>query len=80
MTRRKSIMPPNSSQSASDEFDIEKSGVGKHAKSEDHGVVAAAADDQLVAGSAYEQKLVRKLDLHIVPVAMLLYLFSFLDR
>lgn len=27
-----------------------------------------------------EQKLVRKLDLHIVPIVMLLYLFSFLDR
>lgn len=29
---------------------------------------------------ARERKLVRKLDLHIVPVVMLLYLFSFLDR
>jgi len=29
---------------------------------------------------AKEKKLVRKLDLHIVPVVMLLYLFSFLDR
>lgn len=27
-----------------------------------------------------ERKLVRKLDLHIVPIVMLLYLFSFLDR
>ena len=27
-----------------------------------------------------EKKLVRKLDLHIVPVVMLLYLLSFLDR
>lgn len=27
-----------------------------------------------------EQKLVRKLDLHIIPIVMLLYLFSFLDR
>ncbi|KAL8773501.1 MAG: hypothetical protein Q9209_001605 [Squamulea sp. 1 TL-2023] len=27
-----------------------------------------------------EQKLVRKLDLHIIPIFMLLYLFSFLDR
>ena len=27
-----------------------------------------------------EKKLVRKLDLHIVPVIMLLYLLSFLDR
>ena len=29
---------------------------------------------------AKERKLVRKLDLHIVPVVMLLYLLSFLDR
>ena len=27
-----------------------------------------------------EKKLVRKLDLHIIPVVMLLYLLSFLDR
>lgn len=29
---------------------------------------------------AAEVRLVRKLDLHIIPVVMLLYLFSFLDR
>jgi hypothetical protein len=29
---------------------------------------------------AKERQLVRKLDLYIVPVVMLLYLFSFLDR
>ena len=29
---------------------------------------------------AKERKLVRKLDFHIVPVVMLLYLLSFLDR
>lgn len=28
----------------------------------------------------YETKLVRKLDLYIIPVVMLLYLLSFLDR
>lgn len=28
----------------------------------------------------YERRLVKKLDKHIVPVIMLLYLFSFLDR
>jgi hypothetical protein len=28
----------------------------------------------------YEAKIVRKLDLYIIPVVMLLYLFSFLDR
>ena len=29
---------------------------------------------------AAERRLVRKLDLHIIPIVMLLYLFSFLDR
>lgn len=29
---------------------------------------------------AKEKKLVRKLDFHIIPVVMLLYLLSFLDR
>lgn len=29
---------------------------------------------------AAEQRLVRKLDLNIIPIVMLLYLFSFLDR
>ena len=29
---------------------------------------------------AYEKKIVRKLDLYIIPLVMLLYLFSFLDR
>ena len=29
---------------------------------------------------AKERKLIRKLDLHIIPVVMLLYLLSFLDR
>lgn len=28
----------------------------------------------------YERRLVRKLDLHIIPLVMALYLFSFLDR
>lgn len=27
-----------------------------------------------------EQKLIRKLDRHIIPIVMLLYVFSFLDR
>ena len=29
---------------------------------------------------AAEKKLIRKLDWHIIPIVMLLYLFSFLDR
>jgi hypothetical protein len=71
-------MSPDGSRSSPDELDLEKSGADKHPKSEDQ--IVATVDDQLVAGSAYEKKLVRKLDLHIVPVAMLLHLCSFLDR
>lgn len=33
-----------------------------------------------ILDSVYEAKLVRKLDLFIIPMVMLLYLFSFLDR
>ena len=29
---------------------------------------------------AAENRVVRKMDLHIIPIVMLLYLFSFLDR
>ena len=38
--------------------------------------------DELLAASAGvdERNLVRKLDLHLVPLIMGLYLFSFLDR
>ena len=36
--------------------------------------------EDLTGEKAAERSLVRKLDLHIVPVIMLLYLFSFLDR
>lgn len=35
---------------------------------------------QITIDLAKQRKLVRKLDLHIVPVVMLLYLLSFLDR
>ncbi|KAK4942565.1 hypothetical protein LTR10_017694 [Elasticomyces elasticus] len=37
-------------------------------------------DGSIQIDYAAEQKLVRKLDLHIMPLIMLLYLFSFLDR
>jgi hypothetical protein len=37
-------------------------------------------NDLPVIDKAKERQLVRKLDLYIVPVVMLLYLFSFLDR
>ena len=42
---------------------------------------AETFDNDLPAiDTAKERQLVRKLDLYIVPVVMLLYLFSFLDR
>jgi len=42
---------------------------------------AGTFDNHLPAiDKAKERQLVRKLDLYIVPVVMLLYLFSFLDR
>ncbi|WQF85443.1 Putative major facilitator superfamily, MFS transporter superfamily [Colletotrichum destructivum] len=39
-----------------------------------------ARDPDLVDAAAAEKKIVRKLDMHIIPLVMLLYLFSFLDR
>lgn len=43
---------------------------------------AAEDNGQLEARAARvdEEKLVRKLDLYIIPLVMMLYLFSFLDR
>ncbi|KAK0384536.1 hypothetical protein NLU13_8622 [Sarocladium strictum] len=37
-------------------------------------------DSHSAEGSADEKKLIRKLDMHIIPLVMGLYLFSFLDR
>lgn len=37
-------------------------------------------EDLPMIEAAEEQKLVRKLDMFIIPITMLLYLFSFLDR
>lgn len=34
----------------------------------------------MVLGGIEEKKLIRKLDVHIIPVVMILYLLSFLDR
>ncbi|GJD00133.1 Major facilitator superfamily transporter [Colletotrichum higginsianum IMI 349063] len=38
------------------------------------------ARDPVLVDAAAEKKIVRKLDMHIIPLVMLLYLFSFLDR
>lgn len=35
---------------------------------------------QIEIDQAKQRKLVRKLDMHVIPVVMLLYLLSFLDR
>lgn len=37
-------------------------------------------EDPTAIDAVAEKKLLRKLDLYIVPLVMLLYLFSFLDR
>lgn len=39
-----------------------------------------ATREGVVIDDAAEKKLVWKLDLNIIPIVMLLYLFSFLDR
>lgn len=41
---------------------------------------ASNLNEEMEIDHAVEKKLVRKLDRHIVPLIMLLYLFSFLDR
>ena len=38
------------------------------------------AGEHLEIDPQAEKRLVRKLDFHIIPIVMLLYLFSFLDR
>ncbi|KZL71743.1 major facilitator superfamily transporter [Colletotrichum incanum] len=43
------------------------------------GASSSGMDPEPVAAAA-EKKIVRKLDMHIIPLVMLLYLFSFLDR
>lgn len=40
----------------------------------------AGQTSDLVLGGPEEKALIRKLDLHIIPVVMTLYLLSFLDR
>lgn len=37
-------------------------------------------DDTTYSSGDDERKLLRKLDLHLIPLVMALYLFSFLDR
>lgn len=41
---------------------------------------ALESDNETLTQGVDEKKLVRKLDLYIIPLVMALYLFSFLDR
>lgn len=50
----------------------------EHKRVDDLGI--GIHDHQMLLGGKAETKLVRKLDLHIIPGVMLLYLLSFLDR
>jgi len=45
-----------------------------------HGVNGNEASLPLVIDTELEKKLVRKLDMYIIPVYMIIYIFSFLDR
>lgn len=45
-----------------------------------HNVDVDDEDVQSRAAKVDERKLVRKLDLYLIPLIMALYLFSFLDR
>lgn len=60
--------------------DVEKRYEGAHAQAP-HSTKSDEIETQLgEVDTVYEAKLVRKLDVYIIPVVMLLYLLSFLDR
>ncbi|KAL9123130.1 MAG: hypothetical protein Q9187_000319 [Circinaria calcarea] len=48
--------------------------------SSSQGPSSEAGSEEIEIDHNAEKRLVRKLDLHIIPVVMLLYLLSFLDR
>jgi hypothetical protein len=48
--------------------------------SRDNSLETGQADIAGRVDKASEKRLVRKLDLHLIPLVMSLYLFSFLDR
>ena len=50
---------------------------GRDGRSSEEGNVVTATGESLVVD---EKKLIRKLDLHLIPIVMLTYLLSFLDR
>lgn len=54
-------------------------GDNKTTRAQDDAAVVESDTETLLQG-ADEKKLLRKLDLYIIPLVMGLYLFSFLDR
>jgi hypothetical protein len=50
---------------------------GNHGPKESDEIIGRQLDG---VDSVFEAKIVRKLDLFIIPIVMMLYLFSFLDR
>lgn len=61
-----------------DKADILKTGSANMSDTEPKDV--GVENQQMLLGGEAERKLVRKLDIHIIPVVMALYLLSFLDR
>ncbi len=45
-----------------------------------HGIHGDEAVPEFVIDPILEKKIVRKLDIYIIPVYMIIYIFSFLDR
>ena len=69
--------------SGRDKYLATKSAVGEDSKSDS--MKEGLGEEQIESGEELdeaidEKKLVRKLDLFLIPVVMLLYLLSFLDR
>lgn len=62
--------------------DETKLGVGTHPKSDRDEMIesASSSDDNLVYDEKMTAKLVRKIDMNLVPFLALLYLLSYLDR
>ena len=63
---------------ADDKADILNTGSANMSDTEPKDV--GVENQQMLLGGEAERKLVRKLDIHIIPVVMALYLLSFLDR
>lgn len=63
---------------AEEKADILKTGSATMSDAEPKDV--GLQNQQMLLGGEAERKLVRKLDVHIIPIVMLLYLLSFLDR